>query len=376
MYCRITYKRKRKTFSTGHFIKPNNWNSSKQVAYPPNDEHTFINSQLSLIRNEINQAFLFLQLLNRDFNVEQVYKQYAGETQNEDKTLMDAFNYHNNRMKKLVDIETTHTSWEKYNQTQKHVKDFLWSKFKKRDILLKELKPSFINEYEFFLKTEKKFMAGTVYKSVQRFRKVIKMSIAMDYLQKDPFMLYKAKEPKPEIIFLSESELKALEKHKFSSQRLQEVCDMFIFCCYTGLAYQEMSNLTPDNIIKHSDNSLWIEMNRQKTHKKFVVPLMSKAQRIINLYKTEDRLLPVISNQKFNAYLKEIAEIVGIKKRITHHTARKTFATTILLNNDVPLEIVSELLGHSNISMTKEHYAVVLKSKLKEHIEKVSKKIP
>ena len=375
LFCRITYQDDRKQFATGLFINPLHWQNTKQKAHPPNEDNKFVNAQLSLIKNEINQAFLFLQLQKPDFDVEHIYKQYKGETQKEDKTLMDAFNYHNNRMKKLVGIETSINSWERYNNTHNHIKDFLWFKFKRKDIQLKEIQYSFITDFEYYLKTEKKFMATTTYKSIERFRRIIRVAVAMDYLIKDPFMLYKTKKPKKEIVYLSENELEKIENHKFASERLQQVSDMFIFCCYTGLAYQEMANLKTENLIKHKDNTIWIEMYRQKTQKQFSAPLLSKAFSIIEKYQNQETLLPVITNQKFNSYLKEIADIVGIEKNLTHHIARKTFATTVLLYNDVPMEIVSELLGHSKLSVTQEHYAKVVQKKVSEHMQKLQKKL-
>lgn len=142
--------------------------------------------------------------------------------------------------------------------------DFLWFKFKKKDILLKELNLGFINEYEYFLKTEKKFMLSTIFKSIERLRKIINLSVAMDFLAKDPFLLYKAKRPRKEIIFLNSNELKSIENHSFASDRLQDVADMFIFCCYTGLEYQEMANLISQNLVIYQGKSIWIEMIRQK----------------------------------------------------------------------------------------------------------------
>ncbi|CAH0256157.1 Tyrosine recombinase XerD [Chryseobacterium sp. Bi04] len=287
---------------------------------------------------------------------------------------MDVFNYHNNKMKSLVGIEGSINSWERYHNTHNHIKDFLWFKFKRKDMKLKEIQFSFITDFEYYLKVEKKFKPTTTYRSIGRFRKVIRVAVAMDYLVKDPFLLYRTKEPKKEIIYLTMEELNTIENHKFASDRLQQVADMFIFCCYTGLAFQEMANLRKENIIKKFD-SLWIEMNRQKTQRKFSVPLLSKAITILDKYQDQEKLLPVISNQRFNSYLKEIAEITNINKTLTHHIARKTFATTILLYNDIPIEIVSELLGHSKITMTQEHYAKVMDSKVSDHIRILQEKL-
>ncbi|KQT25893.1 integrase [Chryseobacterium sp. Leaf405] len=375
LFCRITYQEERKQFATGLFVNPSQWQNNKQKANPPNEYNKFINSQLSLIKNEINQAFLFLQLQKSDFDTEKIYKQYKGETQNEDKTLMDVFNYHNNKMKSLVGIEGSINSWERYHNTHNHIKDFLWFKFKRKDMKLKDIQFSFITDLEYYLKVEKKFKPTTTYRSIGRFRKVIRVAVAMDYLIKDPFILYRTKEPKKEIIYLTMQELNLIENHKFASDRLQQVADMFIFCCYTGLAFQEMANLKKENIINKFDDNLWIEMYRQKTQRKFSVPLLLKAITIIDKYQYQDNVLPVISNQRFNSYLKEIAEITGINKTLTHHIARKTFATTILLYNDIPIEIVSELLGHSKITMTQEHYAKIMDNKINEYMIELGKKL-
>lgn len=377
--CRLTYKEKRKQFSTGLFINPIHWISPKQKAHPPNEENNFINTQLSLIKNNINQAFLLLQLQKIDFNVDHIYKQYTGETQDEDKSLMDAFNYHNNRMKKLVGIETSINSWERYDNTHNHIKDFLWFKFRKKDFLLKEMTYNFITDFEYYLKTEKKFMPTTIFKSIQRFRRVIRVAVAQDYLAKDPFMLYSPKKPKKKIVFLTQEELLNLENYDFSQSRLATIRDMFVFCCYTGLAYNEMNELSKKHLVTGFDGNKWIKMTRKKTDKDISIPLLQKAldllEKLTVLDSSTDKLLPSISNQRFNSYLKEIAFLVGIDKTLTHHIARKTFATTILLYNDVPIEIVSELLGHSKISMTQDHYGKIVQSKVSEHIGKLSDKL-
>nr|WP_317162559.1 site-specific integrase [Myroides pelagicus] len=375
----LTYKDKRKQFATGLFVKPKLWQNTKQKVHPPTEENEFINSKLSLIKNKINQAFLFLELQKTDFSVEQIYKQYIGETQDKDKSLIDAFYYHNNRMKKLIDIEISLNTLEKYIQTLNHLIDFLWFKYKKKDFLLKELRYSFITDFEFYLKTEKKFQPNTIIKTIQRFRRVIKVAIAQEYLFKDPFILYKPQKQKKEIIYLNQAELKKLENYNFSQKRIERVRDMFVFCCYTGLAYNEMNELSRKHIIKEFDNNLWIKMTRRKTSKTLSIPLLPRALELLkkleNKKEEQEKLLPKISNQRFNSYLKEIAFIVGIDKLLTHHTARKTFATTVLLYNDVPIEIVSKLLGHSKITMTQEHYGKIVNTKVSEHINRLSSKL-
>ena len=373
--CRITYLGIRKPFTTGLFIKLENWNNSLQKAIPDDTEHKQINTQLSLIKQEINQAFLFLQVQKEMFDVEDIYLKFKGEDIKPSKTLIEVFNLHNARMEKLVGIEYTKSTFSKFTEAKQHIENFLFHKYKKRNIALDEISLKFLNDFDYYLKTEKKFKQITINKSIQRVRKIIKLAIAEGFLMTDPFLLYKPKKVINSITYLTTKELYKLENHKFSQKRLEQVKDMFVFCCYTGLPYQEMSILTQKHIVKKFDGKLWIDMFRQKTKRQFSIPLLPKAISIIEKYQDDKRLLPVVSNQKFNSYLKEIAEIIGIEKKLTHHIARKTFATTVLLYNDVPIEVVSELLGHSKISTTQDHYAKVVQRKVSEQILQLGKRL-
>lgn len=370
--CRITYERQRKPFAIGLFINPDNWNAQKQKAIPPNTEHNQINTQLSLIKQNINQAFLFLQVQEKNFDVDDIYRQYKGENIKEDKSIMEIFNLHIAKQEKLIGISTTRVSVRKFYQTKTHVKTYIKWKFNKSDYLLNDMKMSFITEFEYYLKAEKKFEQNTIHKTLQRFRQMVKIAVGLDFIAKDPFLLHKNKRPKKQVIFLTKEELSELEKHQFASLRLQQVADMFVFCCYTGLAYKEMANLKPKDLVLGFDGKKWINIYRQKTSRKYEIPLLSKAEEILDKYNGE---LPIISNQRFNAYLKEIAEILDIEKKLTHHLGRKTFASTILLYNDVPMEIVSELLGHSEMQTTQNHYAKVVKKKVGEQMERLNNKL-
>ena len=229
-----------------------------------------------------------------------------------------------------------------------------------------------------YLKTDKKQKQVTVNKCIQRFQKIIRLAIAEGYLLRNPFLLYKFKKVETRIVFLTKKELAKLETQVINVPRLQIVRDLFVLCCYTGLAYQEMASLQKKNIIEGFDGNKWISMYRKKTNKEFSIPLLSKAQMMIDKYQTEnkqEKLLPVISNQKINAYLKEIATIIKLEKRLTHHVARKTFATTVLLYNDVPMEIVSKVLGHSKMSITQEYYGKIVQKKVSEHMNKLNLKL-
>ncbi|MFY7918741.1 MAG: site-specific integrase, partial [Chryseotalea sp.] len=164
-------------------------------------------------------------------------------------------------------------------------------------------------------------------------------------------------------------ELDSIIEKKFSIERLKQVRDIFIFCCYTGLAYADVQKLSRDEITTGIDGEKWIWTSRQKTDTATRIPLLPQALEIINRYKDEPsclnkgRLLPVLSNQKMNGYLKEIADACGITKKMTFHTARHTFATTVTLSNGVPIETVSKMLGHRNLKTT-QHYAKILDIKV------------
>ncbi|GAA4237611.1 site-specific integrase [Postechiella marina] len=370
--CRITYSKKRKIFSTGLFINPDYWKSKEQQAKPTSKENSIVNGHLSLISQKINEAFLMLQILPNEFDVDDIYRKFRGEDSKEEITILGAYDLHNEKTKKLIGVDFNELSWSRYIESRRKVAEFIKVFYKKKDVKLSNLDLKFIKDLEYYFKTELHLKQATIYRSMQRVKKIIQFAIAENYLSRDPFNLYKNKKYKTKIVYLSVEELARLENHTFSQTRLQNVKDLFVFCCYTGLAYNEMATLSSKHIQIGFDGNEWIEMTRQKTGSYISVPLLSKAKAILDKYDNE---LPIITNQKFNSYLKEIAEVLGIKKKLTHHIARKTFATTVLLYNDVPMEIVSKLLGHSKLSVTQDHYAKVVNNKVSEQIEKLSEKL-
>ena len=370
--CRLTYLKRRKEFSIGMFIDPDTWSNSVQKAKPPSTENTLLNNKLSLIYQQIDKAFLMLQILPNDFDVDDIYRKYKGEDSKEEITILGAYDLHNDKTKKLIGIDFNELSWSRYVESRRKVALFISKFYKRKDVRLKDLDLKFIQDLEYFFKTELKLKQATVYRSIQRVKKIIQFAIAENYLKKNPFHLYKNKKYKTVIVYLTDEELKRLEKHTFSQIRLQQVKDLFIFCCYTGLAYTEMTTLTTNNIEVGFDGNEWIEMIRKKTNRKISVPVLPKAKEILEKY---DNVLPKISNQKFNSYLKEISALLSIDKKLTHHIARKTFATTVLLYNNVPMEIVSELLGHSNIKITQDSYAKVLNKKVSKEMKNLHSKL-
>ncbi|WP_396143633.1 site-specific integrase [Flavobacterium sp.] len=372
IYCRITFNKVRKQFSTGNSINPKDWNSKKQLAESKQIDYTVLNGQLSLIKQKINNIYFKLQIENVTIKVDDIIDSYFQKPSKKEDSVISYLNKDLDKLKKLIGKDLKQSTWNKFNYAYNDVASFIKFAFKQKDIPLNELNLNFLEELEYYLKTEKNNKQVTLNKTIQRFRKPIKNAISEGYLDKDPFLMYKASRVKKEIIFLTSDELNKLENYSFEQTRLNQVRDLFIFCCYTGLAYNEMVNLKSENISIGFDNMEWIQMKREKTSKQIAIPILPKAKYILNKYENS---LPKLSNQKVNSYLKEIAAIVGINKNITHHIARKTFASTVLLYNNVPMEIVSELLGHSNMTITQESYGQIVKEKVSDAMINLSKKM-
>jgi len=364
IYCRITFLKKRKQFSTGQFVIPKQWNSKIQMVSLKDPNNNFINSQFSFIAQKINKSFLLLQVKEERFNVNDIYSQFRGKELVKEHHVVEYFESYLNKLKTLVEIDIKQVTWNKFNYIKKDVKSFVKWKFKTNDYPLKKLELQFLHDFEYYLKVEKKQKQITINKSLQRFRRVVRTALAENYFDKDPFTLYKTKTVRTEVVFLSPEELTLLEQHEFTRRRLQFIKDLFVFSCYTGLPYRELMNLKQSNIVKGFDGNLWIKMKREKTSKELSIPLLPKALEILEQYSKDGLVFPRISNQKYNSYLKEIADLVGIEKRLTTHMARRTFASTVLLYNDVPMEIVSELLGHSNMKITQDSYGKVVQKKI------------
>ncbi|WP_242092473.1 site-specific integrase [Aestuariivivens sediminicola] len=370
--CRITYNKKRSQFSTGLFINPKHWNNKQQYVEPPEPDAELKNTQLSLIKTKLSQAFLMLQVKEETFPVEDIYLLYKGEKTQKEQGVLEAFKRYLESLKKLIDIDIQRGTWVKFDYTHKHVKAFIKHKYNRNDYPLSKLNLQFLADFEYYLKTEKNLGQATINKMIQRFRKPIRIAVAEGHLDRDPFMLYKAKRTRNSIVFLSPEELQKHEKHEFSQPRLKFVKDLFVFCCYTGLPYRELMDLKPIHIVKGFDGNRWIEIKRQKTSKALSIPLLPKAEAILDKYLIDEKyVFPRISNQKYNSYLKEIGVIVGFDKKLTTHMARRTFASTVLLYNDVPMEIVSELLGHSSIKITQDSYAKVMKKRISLEINRL-----
>ena len=262
-----------------------------------------------------------------------------------------------------------------FETTLKHTQSFLEAKYRITDIEIKKLDFEFISEYEFWLKSVRRCDHNITMKYLSNFKKIVNRCVRSGKLLRDPFVGYAMTKREVERTALTELQLKAIAEKKFSIERLSLVRDIFLFSCFTGLAYVDVKKLRKQEIMEGTDGEKWI-ICRQKTDTTSRIPLLQSALEIIKHYETHplilagDKVLPALSNQKMNAYLKEIADVCGIHTNLTYHIARHTFATTVTLSNGVPIETVSKMLGHRNLKTT-QHYAKILDKKISDDMKKL-----
>uniref|UniRef100_UPI00404AF302 site-specific integrase n=1 Tax=Flavobacterium sp. TaxID=239 RepID=UPI00404AF302 len=373
IYTRVTINSKRFEFSTNKFISPDKWSTEGAKVKGNSEDARSINNHLDIIKNQIMDAEKRLYKKEILINSENLRNELFGIKERE-RLLIPIFTEHNRKIKELVGSEYAPGTLERYETSLKHTKDFLQWKYRVSDIDIEKIDHAFITEYEFYLRTERKCANNTAVKYIKNFHKIINICLANGWLTKDPFANYKSKVKEVIREFLTELEIQSLMEKEFVSERLELVRDIFVFSCFSGLAYIDVKQLSKDNIVLGIDGDKWINKNRQKTDTNSKIPLLPTAQYILDKYANhpvcvnEDKLLPIFSNQKMNAYLKEIATVCGINKELTFHIARHTFATTVTLSNGVPIETVSKMLGHTNLKTT-QHYAKILDKKISEDMQ-------
>ena len=373
IFQRITINGRRLDNSTGKFVDPSKWHPEMSKMRGNSEEARLINGHLDNLRTKILIAEKELNKKDIPVNLETLKNMMLG-TKERQRLLVPIFEEHNNKIKELLGIEYAPGTYERYQTSLKHTKDFLNWKYSISDIDITKIDHAFITDYEFYLRSVRKCANNTAVKYIKNFNKIIKLCLANDWLDKNPFANYKSKVKEGERVYLSEGEIQNIINKDFKTERLSLVRDIFLFSCFTGLAYIDVKNLTKSHISIGIDGDKWIFTHRQKTESASKIPVLPVTQMIIDKYAdhpqaiNEEKLLPILSNQKMNAYLKEIAAVCEIEKELTFHIARHTFATTVTLTNGVPIESVSKMLGHKNLRTT-QHYAKVLDKKVSEDMK-------
>ncbi len=373
IYTRVTVNAKRFEFSTNKYINPDKWSSEGSKVKGTSEEARTINSHLDYLKSQVLEAEK--KLFKKDISVtsENLKNELFGLSETK-RMLVPIFQDHNNKIKELVGKEYAPGTLERYTTSLKHTIEFMQWKYNISDIDITKIDHAFVTDYEFWLRSVRNCANNTAVKYLKNFNKIIKLCLANDWLEKNPFANYKSKVKEVERVYLTEAEIQSIIEKDFKTERLSLVRDIFLFSCFTGLAYIDVKNLTKSHISFGIDGEKWIFTHRQKTESASKIPILPVTQMIIDKYENhpqclnEDKLLPILSNQKMNAYLKEIAGVCEIDKELTFHIARHTFATTVTLTNGVPIESVSKMLGHKNLRTT-QHYAKVLDRKVSEDMK-------
>jgi site-specific recombinase XerD len=379
IYLRITIDGVPKEISSKRYILPEKWESKLQKVSGNSPEVKAINSYLKALEQEVYDAHHSV-IKDKQHATSSILKSKILKIEEKPNRLIPIFEDHNNKVEKMVGNGFAPGTLERYKTSLKHTINFMKWKYAISDIDIQKIDHAFITEYEFYLRTQRGCNNNSAVKYIKNFKKIVLLCLANGWLDKNPFVSYKSKLDEVEKDFLSEEELYNMHNKEMATDRLNIVKDIYVFSCYTGLAYIDVKNLTKNNVSLGIDGNKWIFTHRQKTDTASKIPLLPIPEQILEKYsehqkcENENTLLPILTNQKMNSYLKEIADVCGINKDLTFHTARHTFATTVTLFNGVPIESVSKMLGHTNITTT-QHYAKILDKKVSNDMENLRVKL-
>jgi site-specific recombinase XerD len=375
LYARITINGKRVNISLNERVDVGSWNPKLQKTKGNGATSRIVNHFIAQVKAEIMQCHRDLSNGARVVTPQLIKARYLGEDK-ETHSLRDLFLYHNETMgHKLSSRTLSH-----YRTSQKYISEYILQIYKSSDMFLKDLDYKFLLGLENYLRNygtahhNGSIGNNTTMKHIQRLRKMINLACNMEWIERDPFRKFKQRIIKREREFLTDLELKKIEGLNSSIERITVVRDLFLFSCYTGISYIDIMKLDRNCIKQGIDGNLWIMDTRNKTGTPFKIPILSTAEKLIEKYVDHPRtqihgkLMPSLSNQRLNSYLKEIADLCGITKNLTFHMARHTFATTVTLSNGVPIETVSKMLGHTSLATT-QIYARVIEKKISEDME-------
>ena len=379
IYLRITIDKEVTELSISRKCDMKSWDKRAEKVFGKSEEVRELNHYISTCRMKVFEARLLLIEQNKSVTAPAIKNLLIGKEE-KPKQILEVFQQHNEQMAALVGKEFSPGTMERYKTSLEHTRSFIQWKYRADDMSILKLDFEFISEYEFWLKSVRNCNHNTAIKYIANFRKIVNRCIRNGWLKQDPFVGFKMTKREVERVALTEKELQAIMSKQFPTYRLDLVRDIFIFCCFTGLAYADVKKLKRAEIGIGIDGGKWIFTSRQKTETLSRIPLLPLTLALIDKYKehpqcsNNERLLPVLSNQKMNTYLKEIADACEIAKNFTFHIARHTFATTVTLSNGVPIETVSKMLGHRNLRTT-QHYAKILDKKVSDDMAALIQKL-
>ena len=367
----LTVNGERCAFSTGKKVKSCNWDKNKQQVKGKDEEAQSLNNYLKAIKAKLYQKEA--ELLERGFVItaDLLRDAYFDKVESiKERSLFEVFEEHNQEQEKLIGNGVSKATYWVSVYTIRLLREFVQQKYKREDLYLRELNLNFIQSFHSFLRINKDMAQNSSTKHLKLLKKIINLSVANSYMAFNPFSTYKVEREPVDIDFLDEEELRKIINFDTPLPRLERAKDMFLFGCFTGLSYIDIKTLTPEHFEKDSVGRIWIKKRRVKTGVLSRIPLLPIAKLILDKYKGGDKLLPIQDPADINKYLKDIAILCGINKRICFHTSRHTFASTVTLANNISLEVVSKMLGHTNTRMT-AHYAKLIDKCIGEQMDKL-----
>ena len=359
-------------------IDPSLWSQAKESARGKRRKSCDLNAYIENARIKLHQIFCELEEQNQPITARLLQEIFFGQDKEPEavRTLIGTMQEHNDQCRALVGKDYALITVRRYESCKRYLAELIRQKYGKDDLPLAEVNGELVRAFEFYLKAEKECQQNTVIRYMKCLKKITNLALANEWIAKDPFIGIKFHEKEVIREFLTMDELLSIYHKEFSLERITVVRDVFIFAAFTGLAFIDVQQLSPEHIVKDNNENLWIRKPRQKTKNMCNIPLLDIPLEILRKYadypacKKKGVLLPVPCNQKMNSYLKEIADLCLIKKNLTTHTARHSYATSVCLANGVSIENVAKMLGHSNIKMT-QHYARVLDSSILKDMNNV-----
>lgn len=367
----ITVNGERCSFSTGKQIKVTSWDKNRQLVKGKDEEATSLNNYLKSVRAKLYEKEA--ELLDRGFIItaQLLYDAYFDKVEClKERSLLSVLEEHNTERKAMVGKTVAPATYWIFEYTGRLLREFILKKYNREDLYLRELNIGFIQGFHSFLLSEKKMGQNSCTKHLKFLKKLLNLAIANSYISYNPVNAYKVEREPVEVDFLDEEELRRIINFDTPIPRFEKARDFFLFGCFTGLSYIDIKTLAPEHFEKDSAGRIWIKKRRIKTGILSRIPLLPIAKLILDKYKGGEKLLPIQDPADINKYLKDIAILCGINKRICFHTSRHTFASTVTLANNISLEVVSKMLGHTNTRMT-AHYAKLIDKCIGEQMDKL-----
>lgn len=368
---RITINGKQSAMNLRRRIPVRDWDGKTRMPKSKAKGASELCIYIETMRNKAYQAFSELSQEHDEITPEMIRNYMQGARGGKLHTIVEVWMEHNADLERAIGKECSYTLWQKHVRCLNHFRKFLMSNYRMSDMPIRHVKHKVVEDFFYYLRIDLGLKYNTAIKFLQSMKKITNRALRYRWMTMDPFEGMSLKLKETDRPYLTEEELEKIVEKKFSIERLELVKDLFVFSCYTGMSYADVRKLSKSEVEKSADGMWWIRTRRQKTKVKSQIPLLAPAKEVIDKYaclaelRSEDKLLPVMSNQKLNSYLKEIADVCGIEKKLTFHVARHTFATTVTLQNGVSIESVSRMLGHTNLKTT-QHYARIVDKKIAE----------